>query len=508
MYSRHIIVTVLAAIVALTVGAAARQAQRGAAGRGAAPARGPITPHAYPLDDDHYLRWPLPPGEQRYGRIDGARVKQYVNEITAVSRKSRDDGNQYWGRISGTRYDEMTEAWVEGKFRELGLQNVRRQYFDLPPQWFATKWQLTASGGGKTLTLATAQPTGRSIATPAAGLDLDAVWVGLGTDADFAGRNVTGKAAVVYSVPAPSVINHSANYLGAVKRAEDKGAAAVVVILGIPGNLSSQLNTAAEKIPAFSLGLQDGTTLRDLIEHGGARVKMSLAVETRSGLRDASVWGELPGTSDEDIIVMAHHDAYFEGALDNASGMATMVGLAEYFSKVPQAERRRTLKFVTTSGHHNGSLGVKWMHDNKDTFLAKTALLLNCEHVSVTQTYYWGPNLRKSDTMDARRWWVYGSDKLADLALNAYRTFGVAVYHEMEPNASGDMGQASLDAPSVQMIESPAFYHTDQDTPAVVPAAGLEAVGRAYAKLIDQVNKLDRAQLSGKPAATSSSPGR
>ena len=141
-------------------------------------------------------------------------------------------------------------------------------------------------------------------------------------------------------------------------------------------------------------------------------------------------------------------------------------------------------------------------------FLAKTALLLNCEHVSVTQTYYWGPNLRKSDTMDARRWWVYGSDTLADLALNAYRTFGVAVYHEMEPNASGDMGQASLDAPSVQMIESPAFYHTDQDTPAVVPAAGLEAVGRAYAKLIDQVNKLDRAQLIGRPAETSSSPGR
>lgn len=29
---------------------------------------------------------------------------------------------------------------------------------------------------------------------------------------------------------------------------------------------------------------------------------------------------------------------------------------------------------------------------------------------------------------------------------DAYRTFGVAVYSEMEPNASGDMGQASLDA--------------------------------------------------------------
>ena len=124
--------------------------------------------------------------------------------------------------------------------------------------------------------------------------------------------------------------------------------------------------------------------------------------------------------------------------------------------------------------------------------------------MSVTQTYYWGPNLRKSDQTDARRWWVFGSDKLAETAMNAYRTFGVAVYHEMEPNASGDMGQASLDAPSVQMIESPAFYHTDHDTPDVVPASGLEAVGRAYAKLIDEVNTLDRRQLTGAPAATPS----
>src|SRR3954471_13588864 len=161
---------------------------------GQAPTRGPITPHTYPLDDDHYVRFPLPAAEQAYGRIDGAHLKQYVNQITAISRQSRDDGNQYWGRISGTKYDDMAEAWVEGKFKEFGLQNVRRQYFDLPPQWFPTKWQVTASGGGKTLPLATVRPAARSVATPAAGLDLDAMWVGIGTEADFIGRNVTGKA--------------------------------------------------------------------------------------------------------------------------------------------------------------------------------------------------------------------------------------------------------------------------------------------------------------------------
>ncbi|HYL39636.1 MAG TPA: M28 family peptidase [Bryobacteraceae bacterium] len=92
---------------------------------------------------------------------------------------------------------------------------------------------------------------------------------------------------------------------------------------------------------------------------------MELATEERSGLRDASVWGQLPGTTDEDIIVMAHHDGFFEGALDNASGMAVMLSLAEYYSKVPKEQRRRTLKFVTTAGHHAGSAGTQWMHDNR-----------------------------------------------------------------------------------------------------------------------------------------------
>jgi hypothetical protein len=463
-------------------------------------ARNPITPHAYPLDDDHFLRWPLPGSQQAYARIDGAKLKQYVTEIAGIARLSRDDGNQYWGRIAGTQYDDMVETWVENRFKAIGLQNIRRQYFDLPPQWFPTHWEVTVASGDRTVALKTAYPAQRSVPTPQAGASIEAAWVGLGTDADFAGRDVRGKAVFIYSIPTPSVINHSAVYLGALKRAEDRGAAAAFVILGIPGKLESQLNTGAEKIPSFSIGFDDGEAVRSLIEQGkGATVRMQLSTQMRSGLQDASVWGELPGSSDEDIIVMAHHDSFFEGALDNASGMAAMMGLAEYFAKVPQAQRRRSIRFVTTSGHHAGSFGVKWMHDNRSTFLAKIALLLNCEHVSVAQTYYWGPKLRLSDTMDARRWWVFGSDKLANLALDAYRTFGVAVYHEMEPNASGDMGQASLDAPSVQMIESPAFYHTDHDTPEVVPVAGLEAVARAYAKLIDSVNQTDRRDLVGSP---------
>src|SRR5262252_5059573 len=43
------------------------------------------------LPDDDFVRWPLPEGDQQYAKIDGFKIKNYINEITAFSRKSRDD---------------------------------------------------------------------------------------------------------------------------------------------------------------------------------------------------------------------------------------------------------------------------------------------------------------------------------------------------------------------------------------------------------------------------------
>jgi hypothetical protein len=449
----------------------------------------------YPHDlDSSFIRMPLPPGQQAYGRLQGDHIEDYVKQIVAFSLKDRDEGNLLWGRTAGTKNDVLVEDWVAAKFKECGLEDVHKQSFDLPPQWFPTSWSLTATGSGQRVTFKTLRASGTPL--PAGGLDLEPVWVGLGTEADFAGRDVKGKLVVIWSEPTPGVINNSAQWMGSSKRAEDKGAAAVLINLAIPGNYQIQVAPgprSATGLPTFTMGTEDTNTLRSLMEKGPVKVHAEYTMEMRSGLKDSNVWGTLPGTTDEDIIVYAHHDAVFTGALDNASGMSVMVALAEYFSKIPKEQRRRTIKFVTTAGHHNGSFGTLWMHTNRDTFLAKTALLINVEHVSVVQTYYWGSTLRESDNIDARRWWVYGSSKLASIALRDWNMFGVTIYDTMEPLASGDGMWTQVDAPTVQLIESPAFYHTDM--PERVPAAGLEAVARSYAKIIDDVNKVDRKDL-------------
>jgi hypothetical protein len=69
------------------------------------------------------------------------------------------------------------------------------------------------------------------------------------------------------------------------------------------------------------------------------------------------------------------------------------------------------------------------------------------------------------------------------------------------------MGAVKLDAPSLQILRSPDDKHSDQDTIDWVPAVGLEAMTRAYAKIVDQVNTLDRKQLVPEAATTTRSGG-
>ena len=476
-------------------------------------AAGEVREEAY----DH-LRRTLSGADQTYGRIDGRELKGWMNDVVAISRQSRDDGHRYWGRIAGTEYEILTADWTERHFRRLGMEAVHRVDFDLRPQWFPVDWSLTASGGGQQLTFTSANPATGSPSFPE-GIDAAAVWVGLGTAADFAGRDVAGKAVIIQTILAPGQMGNSASWEGATIRAEEAGAALIVGIWGYGGNLAVWQSTNAFQMvrnddgtsryvsesvdtPGFFMGFEDGRTLRDLVATGQpVTVSARAETEIRAGLSSPSIYGTLPGTTDETIYVMAHMDGYYDAALDNASGLAVMIGLAEQFARVPDAQRRRNITFIGTAGHHVGSPNAPYLRDQG--MLEKVALMLNLEHIAPTQFIAFNNELRLTNTVSPRRWWVHGSPRLLDITLDAYRTFGVTLIGEMDGRATGEMMAIDKDAPSVQLIRSPEHKHTDGDIPALVPAAGLEAVARAFAKIIDQVNTLDLAELQPAPMRSS-----
>jgi len=100
------------------------------------------------------------------------------------------------------------------------------------------------------------------------------------------------------------------------------------------------------------------------------------------------------------------------------------------------------------------------------------------------------------------RWWVWGSQSLLDISLSSFSHYNVGITADMDNGASGEIGSLARDAPSIQVITSPEVKHTEQDTPEWVPASGLEQIARAYARIIDEVNKLDRRQVqpqAGRP---------
>ena len=354
-----------------------------------APVPGAVTPRAelYTLEDA-LLRWPLPPGEQRYAAIDGKRMHRDVVEQAAISRRYRDQGHpKFWGRITGTSSDAESADWLAGKFKAAGLTDVRIQPLDLEPQWMPQQWEVVVSGGGKTIRVESAQPHYGAAGLPAGGIDVEAVYAGLGSEADFAGKDVRGKAVFVFNQT--GLPNE-----GAVRRADDKGASVIFEVDMLPGNMRYQAYPSGTKAPAFEVGSDEGYAVRDLIaslpQGQPARVKASFEMQRVPNLKSALVWGTLKGATDETIYLIAHRDGWFDAAGDNASGVASIIGLAEFYAKLPQAQRRRTLVFVGLDGHHNSGpgagVGRRWMWDNRQTLFPKTALMINAEHPSTIQT--------------------------------------------------------------------------------------------------------------------------
>jgi hypothetical protein len=465
------------------------------------------------MPDDSLLRWPLPPGADKYAAIDGKRMHKDVVAQALISRRYRDKVHpKFWGRIIGTSSDAESAEWLAGRFKEIGLSDVRLQPFTLAPQWMPQTWDVAVTSGGKTIRLDSAQPNYAAVPTPSGGLDLEAVYVGLGTEADYAGKDVKGKAVFYYT---QVHLQLGIDWTALQKRADAHGAAAIFEVDMLPGNMRYQGYPSNTKAPAFTVGSGDGFAVRDMFAAASPgqplRVKVSLDVKMVQDLKTSLVWGTLPGASDETIYLIAHRDGWFDASGDNAGGVASMIGLAEYYAKVPENQRRRTMVFVGVDGHHNSgegsAVGLKWMADNRDKLFAKTALMINAEHPSTLQTYV-RPRYEEqrdiawSNAYTAQQWYAGGAlrPELQAIAVKAFREFGVPLLRE--PNVRpplGDLGRFFRFLPGVATSDFYHYFHTDQETPATVPWTGLEASTRAYARIIDEANKLPLSSLQRPP---------
>jgi peptidase M28-like protein len=461
--------------------------------------------------------------------LDGAALKNDHRTIVGFSLESLAAGDKIWGRRAGTPAFMHTVEWVANTMRSAGLKDAKVEPYAIQgSMWIPQSWQVElvadpAFGAGTNdVVLQSAFPQAGGATIPGGSLTAPVIFVGHGTDADLAGRDVGGKIAVVHVRPEPSLFGSAEQ--GVAAKLAKLGAVGIINAIEGPGNaLYYDPRFASGAVPSFIVGGNDGWFLQQVIGRASAagrldRLSMRIALtsQEKSGLGAANAVATIAGRSPKRIIVNAHADGYFQGGDDNASGLAVLVGLAKYFAKQPQPAH--TLMFVASGGHHGPGNGPGALLAAHPELKDNTVLVINLEHVAYLDVVRGktraanntGMTWETSVTESAKAVGVTNqSPFLIDLWSRAPRCFGVATYQSAGAAVPGDLGgYRALGAPMTQMIQSGTFYHSSGDVYESVPPEGLERAARFHAFFIEQVDRADdRLVSAGAGAAYQSTLG-
>src|SRR5207253_2492711 len=143
--------------------------------------------------------------------------------------------------------------YMTDELTRLGF-TIRAHPYTLPSDWRPQGWQATyTSSAGAKVSLETVFPVSGTKGTGPEGISAEAVWVGIGAEPDFIGRDVKGKAVIIYSTFVPGGRSHSASdragLFNANARAQELGAAMVINVMAVPGNGQFQPEGGLRKIP-------------------------------------------------------------------------------------------------------------------------------------------------------------------------------------------------------------------------------------------------------------------
>jgi Zn-dependent M28 family amino/carboxypeptidase len=128
----------------------------------------------------------------------------------------------------------------------------------------------------------------------------------------------------------------------------------------------------------------------------GVHMSVSVSSTVRT-LKTANVWGFLPGSDpklrDEWLVFTAHHDHLgvaagkpgdniYNGAVDNASGVAALLTLAQAFASAPERPKRSVL-FVSVAAEESGLLGSEYFAKHPPVPSARIAANINIDGINI-----------------------------------------------------------------------------------------------------------------------------
>ncbi|HEV7268284.1 MAG TPA: M28 family peptidase [Falsiroseomonas sp.] len=266
-----------------------------------------------------------------------------------------------WVKLSGTAEELEALRFLEKRMADYGFRTkilMHDAFISLPG-----KARVEVDGKAITaITQSFSQPS------PAGGLSGVPVYVGHGTEADFARAEVKGRIVLVEGMATPAVS----------QRATEAGAAGQLhishhehihemCISPVWGNPSASTRGGMPDTVVCSVNNADGGAIRDALAAGGKPV-VTLHAEVDTGWRKTPILvaeadGPKGGADEPFVLLSGHHDTWYYGVMDNGSADAGMMEAA----RLCFAQRnvwQRGLRVCFWSGHSHGRYsGSAWYAD-------------------------------------------------------------------------------------------------------------------------------------------------
>ena len=335
---------------------------------------------------------PFPTADEMYG---------WAADIVAITKKHK----QY--RRSGSPGDAAVRQYIMEKLKSFGIPSVENQTYTFAAHFYE-QWSLEV--GGKDVPCFFWRD---SAFTPKDGLSADVVYVGDKIPRD---GSLKGKVVVLDVIPGElhpghlvaisdyvhdpagffktakpmSAPNLSANMPLAFYDAHAEGAVALVGILSYATGTNQfypDVGLAVRNLmPALMVGKFDGKTLKQNLKDAGGSLqgRMKLLGRVEKHAETGNVVGTLPGVTDDVLIINTHHDGCFSSAVEDGSGIASVLALAKFYAAYVPDLRVRTLVFDFEGGHWDWNYpkgNREFVKRNLDV-VDRTVAVFGIEHIA------------------------------------------------------------------------------------------------------------------------------
>ncbi len=436
----------------------------------------------------------------------------------------------YMGRLSGSPEYLEAARWVAGKFREWGIKPANQgsyfQYFDNPyTRVFSTGKVIWHGKKGSGITKELIFPEEFYPGSNSASGEItgDLVYVGFGISApelgwdDYAGIDAKGKI-VVMETGLPYTKNDSllakwtpyAYHRYKFENARNHGAAGLLYVSKVANPNTSYLNDfiyahidvpVAELIFAVSdknyAEHKKSLTSEFLPNSFGLGQSATISAETQHfpDTKACNVVGMIEGSDPElkeEVIILGGHldgqgylGELFPGALDNASGVADIMGAAKALSE-SEIQPKRSVLFILFGGEECGLYGSEYYVKNPLFPVEKTICMVNLDMVGNGTGFYLAnglsyPGLYQHFT-EVNDTWLHRNMRSSEQRINYGRPRSDASHFE-------NAGYPTFSLWTSGSVK-PVYYHQPMDNiEALTPEIMEDAAKLLYLSVLSIANK-------------------